>query len=231
MFTKVFRIICSSIIKYFSTCFALNVDVVPRLNYYFILIIHARCIIKNSITLCKYHPCDGGKKVAMMSSGAFKYLIAKIMTRRFSELLPSTLARYIRASSPYPPLPWNSYKGRDYARDRVGTFLLGTIGGRNRTPSPLSPSSSSCPSTYRGLTSRRDTPSTLYHMGLTVLVMDNRAPPLQPLSSAPTPCLARARRERAIFHGLFTFWRRTSTVKASRRSGAASRRQRGGGNF
>jgi len=42
--------------------------------------------------------------------------------------------------------------------------------GRNRTPP-----SSSCPSMYRGLTSRRDTPSTLSHLGLTVFVMDNRA--------------------------------------------------------
>lgn len=88
--------------------------------------------------------------------------------------------------------------------------------GRNRTPP-----SSSCPSMYRELTSRRDTLSTLSHLGLTVLVMDNRATRAHLL-----PSRARSPRACNISRLIYFLERRTSTVNASRRSDVALR-QRG----
>jgi hypothetical protein len=72
-----------------------------------------------------------------------------------------------------------------HARYRRG-FFRAISKGRDRT--------ALWPSLYRRLTLWRDVPSTLSHVGLTVLVMDNKVTLGLPL-----------RRERAIFHSLFTF--------------------------
>lgn len=133
--------------------------------------------------------------------------------------MPSTRAPYISAF----PSSWNSSIKGEITRAIASDLFYPAPRGRNRTPlSSASPSSSSsCSSTYRGLTSRRDTPSTLSHMGLTVLVMDNKAT----RTTSPSPAsLSRAFAASVQYFTAYLLFG-DARLRSTRRDTPASRRQ------